>query len=123
MISRVWHGWTRPEDADAYEALLRQEVLVEIGQRAIEGYCGADVLRRTTPEGLVEFVTILWFESLAAVQAFAGTPHERAVVPPAARRLLHHFDGRSTHYEVREQRRQAPPSPRGAEPAARLAPR
>ena len=27
MISRLWHGWTTHENADAYETLLRNEVL------------------------------------------------------------------------------------------------
>ena len=27
MISRIWHGWTTPENADAYEQLLRHEII------------------------------------------------------------------------------------------------
>ena len=27
MIGRIWHGWTAPENADAYEALLKQYAL------------------------------------------------------------------------------------------------
>jgi hypothetical protein len=30
MISRIWHGWTEPANADAYEALLRAEVFAGI---------------------------------------------------------------------------------------------
>jgi len=26
MIARIWHGWTVPENADAYEALLKTEI-------------------------------------------------------------------------------------------------
>jgi hypothetical protein len=36
-------------------------------------------------EQLAEFVTLMWFDSLADVQAFAGADYEVAVVPPAAR--------------------------------------
>jgi hypothetical protein len=49
----------------------------------------------------VEFVTLMWFDSLDAVRTFAGTAYEQAVVPPAARALLSHFDAQSAHYEVR----------------------
>ena len=63
------------------------------------GYQGAHLLRRDH-ESEVEFVTILWFESLDAVIAFAGEDHEAAVVLPKARALLSHFDARSTHYET-----------------------
>ena len=101
MISRIWHGWTSRENADAYEALLRTEIFVGVAERAIEGYRGIHLLRRDVDEG-VEFVTIMWFDSLAAVRAFAGEDYEAAVVPPAARKLLSRFDGRSAHYEVVE---------------------
>ncbi len=46
----------------------------------------------------------MWFDDLEAVRQFAGTDYETAVVPPAARALLTHFDDRSQHYQVRERR-------------------
>jgi hypothetical protein len=51
----------------------------------------------------VEFITVMWFDSLDAVRAFAGEDYELAVVPPKACAVLSHFDERSQHYEVREQ--------------------
>jgi hypothetical protein len=54
----------------------------------------------------VEFVTVMWFDSLDAVRAFAGEDHEASVVPPAAQELLARFDERSQHDEVRERRTQ-----------------
>lgn len=104
MICRIWHGWTTPANADAYEELLRSEIFAGIQQREIAGFRGIDLLRRVAaPE--VEFVTIMWFDSLDAVAAFAGPDYEVAVVPPAARRLLARFDQRSAHYSVEERRR------------------
>lgn len=99
MISRVWHGWTSAGDAAAYETLLRSEILPGIANRGIAGYRGAHLLRRDVPEG-VEFVTILWFDSLEAVREFAGPDFDHSVVPEEARRLLARFDLRSTHYET-----------------------
>ena len=99
MITRIWHGWTTPENADAYEELLRSEILVGIANRQIEGYRGIHLLRRDVPEG-VEFVTMMWFDSLDAVRTFAGEDYETAVVPPKARQLLARFDARSQHYET-----------------------
>ena len=49
----------------------------------------------------IEFVTMLWFDSVEAVRLFAGNDHEIAVVPQAARRLLSRFDERARHYETR----------------------
>jgi heme-degrading monooxygenase HmoA len=103
MISRIWHGWTTAENADAYEQLLRSEIFHGIQGRGIPGFRGIDLLRREQKDS-VEFVTVMWFDSLDAVRAFAGADYEVAVVPMAARRLLTRFDERSAHYEVRERR-------------------
>ena len=104
MISRIWHGWTVPENADAYEALLKSEIFVGIKARDIAGYRGIQLLRRNL--GIeVEFITEMWFDSLDAVRVFAGEEYESAVVPPHARLLLAHFDARSQHYEVKTEMR------------------
>ncbi len=107
MIQRIWHGWTRPENADAYEALLQEEIFEGIGNRKIPGYHGIRLLRRDVG-GEVEFVTIMTFESIDAIREFAGDDYEVAVVPPRAQALLSHFDARSQHYEVRAERPATP---------------
>jgi heme-degrading monooxygenase HmoA len=99
MVSRIWHGWTSPENAAAYHSLLETEILPGIANRQVEGYGGAHLLRRDLGAE-VEFVTVLWFHSLDAVRAFAGEDYEAAVVPAKARALLSRFDDRSAHYEV-----------------------
>ena len=103
MICRIWHGWTSAANADAYERLLRSEIFEGIAARGIPGYRGIELLRRPAPDA-VEFVTLMWFDSVDAVRAFAGPDYEVAVVPPSARALLLRFDPRSAHYEVRQPR-------------------
>ena len=100
MISRIWHGWTVPANADAYETLLREEIFGGIQDRQIAGYRGIQLFRRDL-QAEVEFITVMWFDSLEAVRAFAGEDYEAAVVPPKARALLARFDARSQHYQVR----------------------
>ncbi len=78
-------------NADAYESLLQNKIFVGIAQREISGYRGIRLLRRFV-DNEVEFVTIMWFDSLEAVRAFAGEDYEAAVVPPKARALLSRFD-------------------------------
>jgi heme-degrading monooxygenase HmoA len=106
MIERIWHGWTAREDADEYERLLREEILPSFADADNDGYRGARVLRREADgdDALVEFVTVLRFEDLDAVRAFAGEEYREAHVPPAARRVLARYDDRARHYEVREER-------------------
>jgi antibiotic biosynthesis monooxygenase (ABM) superfamily enzyme len=100
MISRIWHGWTTPENADAYESLLKNEIFTGINNREIAGYRGIHLLRRDLGKE-IEFVTIMWFDSIDAVRSFAGEDYEGAVVPPNARVLLSRFDEKSQHYEVK----------------------
>jgi heme-degrading monooxygenase HmoA len=100
MISRIWHGWTTLGNADAYEALLKEEIFVGIQSRQIRGFKGIQLLRREAGEG-VEFITIMSFDSLDAVREFAGEDYEVAVVPEKARAVLSRFDSRSRHYEIR----------------------
>lgn len=103
MINRVWRGWTTRENGLAYEELLRQQVFPGIAAKGVRGYRGLRLLRRDLPSGDVEFMTIMSFESLDAVRAFAGADYQRAYVPDAARRLLSRFDESAEHYDVLEE--------------------
>lgn len=103
MIARLWYGWTTPQNADAYESLLKTEIFPGILARKIAGFRRIELLRAPAGEE-VEFATVMWFNSMAAIKAFAGADHETAVVPPKARAVLKRFDARSKHYEVREGR-------------------
>jgi len=103
MIGRVWHGWTSPENADAYEALLQSEIFPGILARQVAGFERIELFRRAAGHE-VEFMTIVWFDSLDAVKAFAGEDYETAYVPASARAVLARFDARSQHYEVRDRR-------------------
>lgn len=100
MISRIWHGWTTPSNADAYESLLKSEIFVGIHERQIPGFHEIQLFRRNLGDE-EEFITVMWFDSIEAVRVFAGEDYEVAVVPQKARALLARFDARSQHYEVR----------------------
>lgn len=100
MIARLWHGWTTQDNADRYEALLRDDIFLAIASRHIPGFHRIQLLRRAHGTE-IEFVTIMEFESLEAVRAFAGDDYEAAVVPPKAQSVLTRFDARSQHFEIR----------------------
>jgi heme-degrading monooxygenase HmoA len=98
MIARHWRGWTAPQDADAYENLLKDTVLP--GLRDIPGYRGGYVFRSDGPAE-IEFVVVNFFDSLEAVKRFAGPDYRIAVFEPEARRLLSRIEPVASHYEVR----------------------
>jgi len=97
MIARVWHGYTLPEHADAYEKLLKPELLPGISK--VPGYRGSYLLRRALGEE-VEFSTILLFDSLDDIRAVAGPNYEIALVPENRQKYLARWDAKSAHYEV-----------------------
>ena len=103
MIARIWYGWTEPHNADADESLLKTEIFPGIMARKIAGFRRIELLRAPAGDE-VEFATIMWFDSMAAIEAFGGADHKTAVVPPKARAVLKRFDARSKHYEVKDAR-------------------
>jgi heme-degrading monooxygenase HmoA len=102
MIARIWHGYTTVENADVYEQLLKTEIFTEIDKKDLWGYKGIKLLRRSLQDE-VEFITIMFFESLDTIKAFAGDEYETAYVPAKARKILKRFDDRSQHYEIRQE--------------------
>jgi heme-degrading monooxygenase HmoA len=80
MICRIWHGWTTPQNAEAYEKIVRGEVIPEIEAMGIPGFQHMDLLR-TDLEAEVEFVTLMWFDSLDSVKNCMGRDYTRAHVP------------------------------------------
>jgi antibiotic biosynthesis monooxygenase (ABM) superfamily enzyme len=97
VITRLWRGWTTPENADAYEQFLLRRLFPSM--RAIAGFRGADVLRR--PDGgEVAFVTLTRFESIDSIRGFAGDDFEVPVLEPEAIALLSRYEDRASHFET-----------------------
>jgi heme-degrading monooxygenase HmoA len=80
-------------------------VIPGIEARRIAGFRHIDLMRRDVA-GEVEFVTLMWFDSLDSIKAFVGEDHEVAHVPDAARAVLARFDARVAHFEVLDRREQ-----------------
>jgi hypothetical protein len=105
MICRLWRGWTTRDNADAYERIVRNEVIPAIEERRIAGFRHIDVMKRELGEE-IEFQTIMWFDTLDAIKAFVGQDYSVSHVPAAARAVLTRFDERAAHYEVVDRREQ-----------------
>ena len=99
MTLRIWRGWTTPANASAFESFLTGETFSGPDGLQIPGFHGMEVLRLDGPDE-VEFMTIMRFDSLEAVRAFAGDRYTEAVVPATARQLLARYDTESRHYTV-----------------------
>ena len=98
MVARIWHGWTKPADAKAYENMLRNEIFPSIAARNIPGYHGAELFIREDGNE-VGFVTLLRFDSMEGVKEFAGADETRPVIYPGVEQLLTRIE-RSRHYRI-----------------------
>ena len=105
MICRLWRGWTTPDNAAAYERIVRGEVIPGIEARKIPGFRRIDLMKRDLGHE-VEFQTLMWFDGLEAIRAFVGDDYSVSHVPPTARAVLARFDERAGHYEVIDRREQ-----------------
>ncbi len=105
VICRLWRGWTTRDNADAYERIVRGQVIPGIEAGRIAGFRSIDLVRRELDQD-VEFMTLMWFDTLDAVKAFMGEDYEVAHVPAQAQAVLADFDKRSAHYEVLDRRDQ-----------------
>jgi heme-degrading monooxygenase HmoA len=105
MICRIWRGWTTPDKAAAYEAVVRGTVIPGIEARTIPGFRHIDLLRQDNGQE-VEFTTLMWFDDLAAVKRFIGEDYSVSHVPAEARAVLARFDARAAHAEVLDRRLQ-----------------
>src|SRR5881392_2233238 len=98
MIARVWHGWTKPKNAKAYEDMLRDEIFPSIAARKISGYRGAELFIREDGDE-VEFVTLLRFDSMDGVKQFAGDDASKPVIFPKTEALITRME-QARHYRI-----------------------
>ncbi len=99
MISRHWKGTAKPGQAEWYIDHLRHDTFPNLS--AIPGFIRASILRRAVDEG-TEFQIVTVWESLHAIQAFAGQNPEVAVVPLVVQAMMTDYDRKVAHYEVVE---------------------
>jgi antibiotic biosynthesis monooxygenase (ABM) superfamily enzyme len=97
MIARTWRGATRAEDEEAYVDYLEETGMRAV--RALPGNRGTFVLHRSVGDR-AEFQTVLLFDSLENVRAFAGDDLERAVFYPEDDRFLVDRELTVAHYTI-----------------------
>jgi hypothetical protein len=100
MVCRVWHGWTSGSHAQLYDDYLQNELFPRVdGELRPHGYLGYQLLRRSQGQE-VEFMTMLWFDSMESVRSFAGEDYEKPVISEKARSLLTRFADHADHYQL-----------------------
>jgi len=98
-------GQRRPAGLVEHRNHVRGEVIPGIEARRIPGFRAIDLIRRERDHD-VEFMTLMWFDTLDSVTGFMGEDYGQAHVPPRAQAVLSDFGTRSAHYEVLDRREQ-----------------
>ena len=97
MIARHWKGIAGPEDADKYIEHLRRDTFPQLS--GIHGFVGASILKRQVDQG-VEFLIVTVWDSMEAIERFAGETADAAVVPPAVQAMMIDYERKVRHYEI-----------------------
>jgi heme-degrading monooxygenase HmoA len=97
-LVREWSGTVRSDAAEAYLELMRRHAIPDY--LAVPGNLGAQVWHRAESDGEVRFVTVSWWESVAAVVAFAGADIDQARYYDFDDEFLVDRGPRVRHYEV-----------------------
>ena len=97
MIVRIWHGVTDAAKSEEYIDYLGATGVPDY--RSTGGNLGVYVLRRI--EGArAHFLTVSFWESLEAIEAFAGSDPERARYYALDEEYLLDFEPTVEHYDV-----------------------
>jgi heme-degrading monooxygenase HmoA len=98
-IVRTWSARADSAGAGNYSRYFADMLLPQL--RELPGFGGGYLLRRDLDEGgTVELTTHTFWESVAAIHAFAGDDITRSIVEPEAQAMLHDFDRTAAHRNV-----------------------
>ena len=97
MITRIWRGWTRPEHTEAYAEYILATGIAEY--QATPGNRGAYLVSRADGDR-TEFLTISFWDTYAAIAAFAGEEIDKAVFYPEDDRFLIDRETTVKHFDV-----------------------
>lgn len=96
-IARLWAARAGNAESRRYLEHFSNEVLPAL--RRVKGYLGSTVYTQPQQGEVEILVTTIW-ESLQAIEGFAGADREQAVVTAEAAALLRTYDRRVRHFEI-----------------------
>jgi heme-degrading monooxygenase HmoA len=97
LVVRTWQATATSAGAGEYHRYFAGTLLPQL--RELPGFAGGYLLSREA-DGTVELTTHTFWESLAAIRAFAGDDITASVVEPEAQAVLLDFDRTATHRSV-----------------------
>jgi heme-degrading monooxygenase HmoA len=97
LISRQWRGLAKLDRSQDYIDHLRNVTFPRL--QALPGFVDGSILRRELPDG-VEFIVVTRWQSETAIEAFAGSNPDVAVVPDNVKEMMVDYDRAVRHYTI-----------------------
>ena len=97
MVVRMWHGRVPTAKAQRYREFLSARAIPDY--RSVPGNVSAYVLERLDGP-VTHFITMTFWDSMAAIQGFAGNDLQVAKYYPEDRDFLLEYEPTVVHYEV-----------------------
>jgi heme-degrading monooxygenase HmoA len=95
MITRIWHGKTKKEDAKKYREYVIETGILEY--KSIKGNLGAQIWQRDDGD-ITHICTVSWWEDYASIKSFAGKDFKKAKYYDEDKKYLLEFEPEVTHY-------------------------
>ena len=97
VIARLWHGVTLAEKTSEYLAFLQARAVPDY--RSVPGNRSVEILHRTVG-ALTHYLILTQWDSLQAIEAFAGSDAAKAKYYREDVDFLLEFEPTVEHYEV-----------------------
>lgn len=97
MISRQWRGLAKVDRSGDYIDHLQRDTFPKL--QLLLGFVDASILQRKLADG-IEFIVVTRWQSLTAIEAFAGSNLDIAVVPDNVKEMMVDYDLSVRHYTI-----------------------
>src|SRR5262245_59023209 len=94
VITRIWHGRTKAEDAEKYLVFLVESVVADY--KKTPGNLSVEILRRTDGD-VCHFWTVTKWDGFESIKKFAGEDYEKAKYYDADKDFLLEFEATVIH--------------------------
>lgn len=97
MVTRIWHGTTRSQDAESYLEFLQHSGIADY--KKTPGNLSIKILRRKEGD-VCHFWTVTEWDNLDSIRSFAGDDVEKARYYPEDKDYLLEFEDNVIHCET-----------------------
>ena len=97
MITRIWHGKTKKEDADIYRQYVIETGISEY--QKVEGNLDTQIWQKDE-DGITHIWTVTRWKDLDSIKEFAGDEYQKAKYYPEDKKYLLEFEPNVEHYET-----------------------